>query len=178
MNMRWMTLALGFVLGGASMLVGLAQAGRLAPARPDVLVALAQLVEVESRRVDLMIEREDIAGAIAALEALRQQKWPSRDDAGDLGEQLRHDVFGRLVRLRLDYPDVDPVSDDKLLAILDEGLGKDYRQVETNPFTARLVAMRGELLEGLGDDERALGAYEEALDMNRELLDRELAEGP
>lgn len=177
MSTRWATLVLGFVLGGGSMLVGLAQAGRLAPARPDVLVALAQMVEVESRRVDLLIEREDIAGAIAALESLRKQRWPSREDAGDVGEQLRHDVFGRLVRLRLDHPDVDPVGDAELLKLVDEGLGDSYRDVETNPFTARLVALRGELLEEVGDDDRALAAYEEALDMNSALLDRELAEG-
>jgi hypothetical protein len=178
MTRHWATLLLGFVLGGGTMLVGLAQAGRLAPARPDVLVALAQMVEVESRRVDLLVERDDIAGAIAVLEQLRKQRWPSRTDAGDVGEQLRHDVYGRLVRLRLDHPDIDPVADAELLKLVDEGLGGDYRDVETNPFTARLVALRGELLEEVGDDDRALMAYEEALGMNSALLDRELAEGP
>jgi len=180
---RWLTLALGFVLGGGSMLVGLAQAGRLAAARPEALVAVAQMVEVEHRRVDLLLERGDEAGAIAALEALRRQPWPAREDGGDIGEQLRHDVYGRLVRLRLDFPDIDPVGDDALLQIIDQGLSGSYREVETNPFTARLVALRGEALEGRGRDDEALGAYEEALGMNRalldrELLDRELGEAP
>lgn len=178
MTQRWLTLAVGLVLGAGSMLVGLAQAGRLAPARPDALVVLAQTVEVEHRRIDLLLERGDEAGAIAALEALRRQSWPSREDGGDLAEQLRHDVYGRLVRLRLDFPDIDPVTDAALLAILDEGLGPAYREVETNPFTARLVALRGEVLEERGRDDEALSAYEEALDMNRALLELELAEGP
>mgnify|MGYP003377935311 CR=1 FL=1 len=178
MTQRWLTLAVGLVLGAGSMLVGLAQAGRLAPARPDALVVLAQTVEVEHRRIDLLLERGDEAGAIAALEALRRQSWPSREDGGDLAEQLRHDVYGRLVRLRLDFPDIDPVTDAALLAILDEGLGPEYREVETNPFTARLVALRGEVLEERGRDDEALSAYEEALDMNRALLELELAEGP
>lgn len=178
MTQRWLTLAVGLVLGAGSMLVGLAQAGRLAPARPDALVVLAQTVEVEHRRIDLLLERGDEAGAIAALEALRRQSWPSREDGGDLAEQLRHDVYGRLVRLRLDFPDIDPVTDAALLAIIDEGLGPAYREVETNPFTARLVALRGEVLEERGRDDEALSAYEEALDMNRALLELELAEGP
>ncbi len=178
MSVRWLVPVLTFVLGGASMLVGLAQAGRLAPARPEALVALAQIVEVEHRRVDLLLERHDEAGAIAALEALRGQRWPSREDGGDLGEQLRHDVYGRLVRLRLDYPEVDPQTDEALLQVVADGLGPDYREVETNPFTARLVALRGELLEERGRDGEALGAYEEALEMNRRLLELELAEVP
>lgn len=178
MTQRWLTLAVGLVLGAGSMLVGLAQAGRLAPARPDALVVLAQTVEVEHRRIDLLLERGDEAGAIAALEALRRQSWPSREDGGDLAEQLRHDVYGRLVRLRLDFPDIDPVTDAALLAVIDEGLGPAYREVETNPFTARLVALRGEVLEERGRDDEALSAYEEALDMNRALLELELAEGP
>lgn len=178
MTQRWLTLAVGLVLGAGSMLVGLAQAGRLAPARPDALVVLAQTVEVEHRRIDLLLERGDEAGAIAALEALRRQSWPSREDGGDLAEQLRHDVYGRLVRLRLDFPDIDPVTDAALLAMIEEGLGPAYREVETNPFTARLVALRGEVLEERGRDDEALSAYEEALDMNRALLELELAEGP
>lgn len=178
MTRRALTLALGFVLGAGTMLVGLAQAGRLSPARPEALVALAQLVEVEHHRIDLLVERGDIAGAIAALEALLAQPWPSREDAGDLGAELRHDVAGRLVRLRLDHPDVDARSDDELLATIDTALGTDWREVDANPFTARLVALRGEVLEQAGRDGDALGAYESALELNRVLLDRELGGAP
>jgi hypothetical protein len=175
---RLVTLACGFLLGATTMLVGLAQAGKLAPSRPDALVALAQSVEVEHRRVDLLLERGDVAGAIAALEDVRRQPWLSRDEGGDVAVELRHDVYGRLVRLRLDHPDVDPQSDDALLAIVAEGLGDEYRELDTNPFTARLVALRGEIFETLDRDDEALGAYEEALEMNRVLLERELGSEP
>jgi len=175
---RVLTLVIGFVLGAGSMLVGLAQAGKLAPSRPDALVALAQTVEVEHRRVDLLLERGDVAGAIGVLEAQRKQPWLGRDEGGDVAVELRHDLYGRLVRLRLDHPDVDPQGTDALLQIVAEGLGNDYRDVDTNPFTARLVAMRGEILETLDRDDDALGAYEEALEMNRTLLERELGSEP
>ena len=46
-----------------------------------------------------------------------------------------------------------------------------------NPFTSRIVALRGEVLEKMQRDDDALTAYEEALDMNRTLLDRELGGG-
>ena len=67
----WLSLLAGVLLGALLMLVGLAQAGRLAPSRPEVLVALAQTLEVEHQRVDLLLSQKDIAGAIAALERLR-----------------------------------------------------------------------------------------------------------
>ena len=67
MTQRWLTLAVGLVLGAGSMLVGLAQAGRLAPARPDALVVLAQTVEVEHRRIDLLLEREQLRARIEAV---------------------------------------------------------------------------------------------------------------
>ncbi len=170
--------ALGMMLGAFAMLVGLAQAGRLAPSQPETVVALGQLLDAEHRRVDLMLEGDDIAGAIEALESLREQTWPDREEGGDLGLQLRHDIYGRLLRLRIDNPDVSPVDADALLEIADEGLGEEYRDVDTNPFTARLTALRGEVLEQLERDDDALTAYEEALEMNRILLERELSEDP
>lgn len=171
----WISLALGATLGAGLMLAGLAQAGRLAPARPAVLVALAQTLESEHQRVDLLLKQKDIAGAVAALEQLRALPWPAREDAGDAGLTLRHDVYGRLLRLRLDHPEVDPKSPDALAAIAAEGLGDDYKQIETNAFTARLVGLRGEISEKQGRDDAALSAYEEALDMNRALLQQALA---
>jgi hypothetical protein len=166
--------ALGVVLGALAMLVGLAQAGRLTPREPAPVVARGQLLGAEHRRIDLLIERGDVAGAIAALEALREHPWPDHEAGGDVGMQLRHDVYGRLLRLRLDHPTVAPVEPSALLALADEGLGPSYREVDTNPFTARLTALRGEVLERLDRDDDALTAYEEALDMNRVLLEREL----
>lgn len=168
--------ALGMVLGALAMLVGLAQAGRLSPREPQTVVALGQLLDAEHRRIDLMLERGDVAGAIAALEALRGEPWPDHEAGGDVGMQLRHDVYGRLLRLRLDHPEVSPVEPAALLQLADEGLGEGYRDVDTNPFTARLTALRGEVLERLDRDDDALTAYEEALEMNRVLLERELAE--
>lgn len=175
---RLLPVALGMMLGALAMLVGLAQAGRLAPSQPETVVALGQLLDAEHRRVDLLLERDDVAGAIAALEALREQSWPDREAGGDLALKLRHDVYGRLLRLRLDHPDIAPVSAEALLELADEGLGGDYRDIDTNPFTARLTAQRGEVLEQLDRDDQALTAYEEALEMNRVLLDRELREDP
>ncbi len=170
-----LSLLAGVLLGALLMLVGLAQAGRLAPARPEVLVALAQTLEVEHQRIDLMLAQKDVAGAIAALEALRKLEWPERAAAGDAGELLRHDVYGRLLRLRLDHPKVDPRTPEQLTSLAQEGLGDDYKSLEVNAFTARLVALRGEIAELRGDDDAALGAYEEALTMNRGLLQQALA---
>ena len=170
-----LSLLAGLLLGALLMFMGLAQAGRLAPARPDVLVALAQTLEVEHQRIDLLLAQKDVAGAITALEGLRKLEWPARAQAGDAGEQLRHDVYGRLLRLRLDHPKIDPRTSDQLQQIIDEGLGDDYKALETNAFTARVVALRGEIAELRGDDDAALTAYEEALTMNRGLLQQALA---
>ena len=126
-----LSLLAGLLLGALLMFMGLAQAGRLAPARPEVLVALAQTLEVEHQRVDLLLAQKDVAGAISALEALRKLEWPARAQAGDAGEQLRHDVYGRLLRLRLDHPKVDPRTPDQLQQIADEGLGDDFTHVLT-----------------------------------------------
>lgn len=173
----WVSLVAGVVLGALAMLVGLAQAGKLAPERPEAVVALAQLLDAEHRRVDVLIEKGDVAGAIAALEALRQEPWPTLDEGGEVALKLRHDVYGRLVRLRLDHPDIDPQSPDALLVTVNEGLGEAWESIEVNPFTARLAAMRGEVFEALHRDDDALGAYEAALEMNRVLLERELGSG-
>lgn len=170
-----LSLLAGVLLGALLMLVGLAQAGRLAPSRPEVLVALAQTLEVEHQHVDLLLKQKDVAGAIAALEALRKLEWPTRETAGESAEQLRHDVYGRLVRLRLDHPKVDPRTPDQLAELVKEGLGDDYKSLPVNAFTARMVALRGEVSELRGDDDAALGAYEEALTMNRGLLQQALA---
>lgn len=172
---RFGTLAIGMMLGAGGMFVGLAQADRIAAARPDVLVALGQRVEVEHRAVDLKVGKGDFAGAIESLESLRSGPWPSRDDATTVSVALRHDAYGRLVRLRLDHPDVDPLGDERLLEMLAEGLGDE--DSEASPFTARLWALRGELYESQGRDDEALEAYEKALEINGLLLERELGGG-
>lgn len=172
----WIATLLGAVVGAGVMLAGRAPAGRLAPApRPEVLVTLAQTVDAEHRRVDLLIKQNDIGGAIAALEQMRTIAWPEPAVAGDAAAVLRHDVYGRLLRLRLDHPEVDSKSPDALADVLREGLGIDYKSVAANAFTARLVGLRGEIAEKQGRDDDALAAYEEALDMNRVLLHQALA---
>lgn len=172
----WISLVAGMALGAALMLAGLAQAGRLAPApKPEVLVTLAQTLEAEHKRVDLLLKQKDFAGAISALEKMRTMQWPDREDAGDTAVALRHDVYGRLLRLRLDHPDVDPKTPEALSAVAGEGLGADYKAITTNAFTARLVGLKGEISEKQGKDDAALTSYEEALDMNRALLQQALA---
>src|SRR5690606_32554836 len=80
----------GLVLGVVMTVGGFALAGKLrAPDDPDVLVALAQTIDTTDKKVDVMLARGDVAGAIAALEQLRATKWPSRDRGGDAAVQLR-----------------------------------------------------------------------------------------
>ena len=81
------------------------------------------------------------------------------------------------LRLRLDHPQVDPKTDAELLEIADEGLGSEWGKLDPNPFTARLLAQRGEVLERLGRDDDALLVYEQALDMNRDLLEEVMVGG-
>jgi tetratricopeptide (TPR) repeat protein len=172
-----LTLLVGAILGACLMLVGLAQAGKLQPPKdPEVLVTLGQLLETEHRRIDLLLEKGDTAGAIQALEDLRKEKWPTRELGGDASLLLRHDAYGRLLRLRIDNPKIDPKPPQELLKILEEGMGKEADKLDPNPFTARLVAIKGEVYEQLNRDDDALTAYEEALDLNRSLLD-ELLKG-
>ncbi|MGB1013851.1 MAG: hypothetical protein ACPG4T_06945 [Nannocystaceae bacterium] len=173
----WVAVFAGLVLGGVLMLMGLAKAGRLAaPPPPEVLVSLAQTLDVEHQRVDLLVDQGNYTEAIAALENLRGLDWPTRAQAGDAGISLRHDIYGRLMRLRLDHPKVDTQTPDQLLTIANEGLGSDFQEVATNAFTARLVAIQGEVHELRRDDDAALTAYEQALEMNRNLLNQALSD--
>ena len=181
MSGRWQKLAIA--LGGVAFGIGLSVvsssfAGDPQPAKDaQVLVALGQLMDTEHRQVDLLLEKGDVAGAIKSLETLRKGKWPSRKIGGDAAVQLRHDAYGRLVRLRLDHPRVDPRTPQKLLKLVEEGLGGDAELVPDNVFTARLVAQQGEIFEQLKRDDDALTAYERALDINRGLLDDLLGRG-
>jgi tetratricopeptide (TPR) repeat protein len=162
----------GAILGAVLTVGGLALAGKLrAPDDPEVLVALAQTIETTDKQVDVMLARGDVAGAIGALEQLRASKWPGRDRGGDAALQLRHDAYGRLLRLRLDNPQIDPKTAQQLLEIVDEGLGREWELLDPNPFTAHLLALRGEIYERLGRDDDALLVYQQSLDMNRDLLD-------
>ena len=169
---------IGLALGSGATYGLLHATGRLAApvAEPELLLTLGQTLDAEHRRVDLLVDEGKIAEAIAALDQLRALRWPSRAAAGDPAVLLRHDLYGRLLRLRLDHPEGDPRPPAELLALCDEGLA-DADAVEGNAFTARLYAIRGELLEALHRDDEALAAYERALDINRALLRRALGEG-
>lgn len=179
---RWaglLSVLFGVVFGVAVTVVGLASANKLRPPQdPEVLVALGQLLETEHLRVDLLLEKGDVQGAIAALEELTGTQWPTRARGGDASVLLRHDLYGRLLRMRLDHPEVDPKSPGALLKMAEVGLGTEYDQLDPNPFTARLVGIRAELLEASGRDDEALLMYEEALDMNRTVLDELMGEQP
>ena len=162
----------GAVLGVALTFGGFALAGKLRPPdEPQALIALAQIVDASDRQVDVLLARGDVAGAITALEQVRTTKWPGRDRGGDACVQIRHDTYGRLLRLRLDNPQVDTKSAQELLALAEEGLGKEWELLDPNPFTAHLLALRGEILDQLGRDDDALLVYQQAIDMNRDLLD-------
>ena len=171
----WIAAILGMVFGAILMVGYLAHADRLRPAKPDVLVSLAQTLDAQHKQVDVLLKQGDVAGAIAVLEDARTLTWPSREQAGDTAVVLRHDTYGRLLRLRLDHPSISPQDPSAMLTTLTEGLGQDYKQIDTNLFTARLLAIHGELLVSQGQDEQALTAYEEALTMNRQLLTNALA---
>jgi len=167
----------GAILGAALTAGGFALAGKLRPPdEPEALIALAQTADVTDKQADVLLARGDVAGAIAVLEQMRTTKWPGRARGGDACVQIRHDLYGRLLRLRLDNPQVDPKSAQELLALVEEGLGSEWELLDPNPFTAHLLALRGEILEQLGRDGDALLVYQRALDMNRDLLD-EVMEG-
>ena len=167
----------GAILGALLTVGGFALAGKLRPPdEPAALVALAQTVDTTDKQVDVMLARGDVAGAIKALEQLRTTKWPGRDRGGDACVQIRHDAYGRLLRLRLDNPQIDAMTPRELLELSQEGLGREWELLDPNPFTAHLLALRGEALEQLGRDDDALLVYQQALDMNRDLLD-EVMEG-
>jgi hypothetical protein len=156
------------------MLVSLAQAGRLAPSRPEVLVALAQTLEVEHKRVDLLLKQKDVAGAIAALEACASSSGrPARPPARPPNSCATTSTAGSCAcasTTRRSTPHARAARRHR-----PEGLGDDYKSLAVNAFTARLVALRGEVSELRGDDDAALAAYDEALTMNRGLLQQALA---
>ena len=177
--LRWSSgCACGLVAGIA---LAWTMTGNARDARPpqdrDALVALAQLVETEHRRVDLLVKAGDHAGAIRALEQLADGTWPSQARAGEAAVWMRHDVVGRLIRLELDQTEAVPTGFDALLARTERRLDDDGA-LAPNAFTARLAGLQGELLERADRDAAALESYEIALEMNRLLLDALIKEQP
>ena len=125
--LRWSSgCACGLVAGIA---LAWTMTGNARDARPpqdrDALVALAQLVETEHRRVDLLVKAGDHAGAIRALEQLADGTWPSQARAGEAAVWMRHDVVGRLIRLELDQTEAVPTGFDALLARTERRLDDD-----------------------------------------------------
>lgn len=166
---------LGLALAGA----WVAGARALDPAPDqDALVTLAQLVETEHRRVDLLVEQGRHTEAIAALDALVVGPWPATARTGEAGLWIRHDAVGRLVRLELDHGAGDASRLERLRAQVSERLEDAGGGVVPNAFTARLAGLEGELHERLGEDDEALKSYGRALDMNKILLDALVKETP
>jgi hypothetical protein len=85
-----------------------------------------------------------------------------------------HAVHGRVLRVRVDDPQDEPPTPEALAALVVKRLGNHYKAIDTNACTSRLVGLRGEIAEKRGRDDDALAAYEEALDMNRALLQQAL----
>lgn len=181
--MRTISVCLGLgrklAVGVAWMAVGAALTivggvGASAPVDPssEVLVALAQRVEVSHREVDRLLARGEVERALSVLESVCAGPWPTSSPADPIVTELHHDACGRLLRLRLDNPDVAPQPWETSLALAQRVLGD--RTTPANPFTARLTGIEGELYEQLHDDDAALSAYESALELNRVLLEREL----
>ncbi len=171
-------LACGVIVGVVLATVSLTRADDLRPPKdPEVLVALAQSLEIEHARVDLLIDQGKIEEAITALDELRAQRWPDPELGGDASILLKHDCYGRLIRLRLDYPEIRPMAADAMLGAIDEALGADAQRLPNNIYTARLYGLRGEVLELLKRDDDALAEYEHALAMHKTLLDELLKEG-
>lgn len=149
------------------------------PPDGEALVALAQLVETEHRRVDLLVAGGRHEDAIEALDRLAGGAWPAFDQVGEAGMWLRHDTVGRLVRLELDHGQPTRPRIDALLAETGARL-EDARTRSSRPdaFSARLAGLRGELFERIDEDDRALQSYATALEMNRFLLDALLEARP
>lgn len=166
--------AAGCALGVAITLVGGARADRSRD--PSALVTAGQLARAEHRKVDLLLERGDVDGALAALTQALDAPWPGPERAGAAVIPLRRDLVGRWARLALDHPGAGAPSPAQVRRRLLAELGDSPADAAPDPFTARLWALLGEAYEADGQDDEALAAYQKALDMNRALLDALLTE--
>ena len=171
-----MTVRLGRLLrrgGLALLLAGSLAAGGAAVAagrRHRATVALAQLVEAARARADLLEARGDRAAAARALDEALAGPWPDAADP-EVAVPLRSALLGRWARLRLDAPGAGAAERAAVKARIEshlEGMGT----VHEDAFTARLLAILGEIHEAEGRDDQALEAYERALAINRALLQK------
>ncbi|RMG98133.1 MAG: tetratricopeptide repeat protein [Deltaproteobacteria bacterium] len=143
--------------------------------RRAATVGIAQLVEVAEAQADVHERAGRPDEAARVLDDALRAPWPKTADR-DVAIALRSALLGRWARLRLDDPNL---SDDERNRVRDRIVAHldDASELHEDAFTARLLAILGEIYEAEGRDDEALAAYERALEINRTLLERLLEEG-
>lgn len=156
------------------LLVGAGGMAVHASKRRTATVGIAQLVEVAEAQADVHERAGRPEEAARVLDDALRASWPKSADP-DVAIALRSALLGRWARLRLDDPNLSEDERNRVRDRLVAHLGETSEPHE-DAFTARLLAILGEIYEAEGRDDEALSAYERALEINRTLLERLLEE--